>query len=71
MNSQIFDDVGFLGDTHAVRQILEGTFVFPSDTDPFTKLLLEDAHNVYSAMGKGAIGVCHDRGFSVFLAETR
>ena len=34
-----------------VRKILEGTFAFPLDTNPFTKLLLEEAHNVYSAMG--------------------
>jgi len=38
-----FDDIGFLGDTDCARQILKGAYTFPSDTDPATHLLLEEA----------------------------
>ena len=40
-SGQLFDDIGFVGDTECARQILEGTYVFPPDTDPATRLLLE------------------------------
>ena len=33
---QLFDDIGFLGDTESARQILEGTYEFPPDTDDAT-----------------------------------
>ena len=36
----LFDNIGFIGDTEAARFILEGTYVYPLDTDPETKLLL-------------------------------
>ena len=37
----IFDNVGFLGDTAAACEILEGTYTFPPGTDIFTILLLQ------------------------------
>ena len=47
---QLFDDIGFIGDTAAARQILAGTYVFPADTDPATMLLLEEAGHMFRSM---------------------
>ena len=40
---KLFDDIGFLGDTVCAGQILEGTYTYHSDTDPATRVLLEEA----------------------------
>jgi hypothetical protein len=44
---QLFDDIGYLGDTKATRDILLGTYQFPSDMDPHTRLLCEEAHRIF------------------------
>ena len=42
----LFDDIGFLGDTEAVQQTLEGTYVFLAGTDPARyKTHVEGDHN--------------------------
>ena len=46
----MFDDVGFLGDTEVVGHILDGTYAFPPDTDPATKLLFEEAAHTFSQL---------------------
>lgn len=47
---QLFDDIGFLGDTEAASRILENTYEYPPDTDPATKLLLQEAASMYARM---------------------
>ena len=47
---KLFADIRFLGDTEQAQQILEGTYDFPPDTDPATKLLLEEASITYLKM---------------------
>ena len=42
--------MGFVGDTEVARAILEGTYVYPPDPDPATKLLLEEAAMTYAKM---------------------
>ena len=49
-DARLHQDFGFLGDTDATRQVLEGTYVFPDDIDPHTKMLLEEAHTLFSSM---------------------
>lgn len=49
---KLFDDLGFMGDTAAAQQILEGTYVYPPDTDPATRLLLEEAAVTYSKLSR-------------------
>ena len=44
----LFDDIGFLGDTEAAGQILTGTYDYPADTDPATKLLLQQDASIYA-----------------------
>ena len=44
----VFDDIGYLGNTRATRAILEGTYDFPPEMDTHTRLLLEEAHKVFS-----------------------
>jgi len=46
-HGQLFDDIGFLGDTECARQLLEGTYVFPPGTDDATRLLFEEVAIVY------------------------
>ena len=38
---ELFDDIGFHGDSEAAQQILDGTYVFLPNTDPATRLLFE------------------------------
>ena len=35
-SGKLFDDIGFMGDTEAAQQILEGTHEFEEGTDPAT-----------------------------------
>ena len=36
-NGQLFDDIGFLGNIKVARKTLEGTYIYPSDTDAATQ----------------------------------
>jgi hypothetical protein len=47
---QLFDDLGFMGDTECAQKILEGTYEFPPDTDKWTKKILQEAHITFSQM---------------------
>jgi hypothetical protein len=49
-NSQIAKDLGALGDGEAVQKILDGTYVFPPDTDPGLVAILEEAAHIRSEM---------------------
>ena len=49
-DEELHRDFGFLGNTEATRQVLEGTYVFPEGIDPHTNLLLEEAHHLFSKM---------------------
>ena len=40
---KFLNDIGFLGATPGVKQILEGTYVYPLGMDKHTRLLLEEA----------------------------
>ena len=51
-SGKIFDDIGFLGDTEDARRILEGTYTYPTDTDPATRLLLEEAAITFAKLSK-------------------
>ncbi len=42
-HGQLFDDVGFMGDTECSQQILEGTYEYPPDTNIWTKKILQEA----------------------------
>ena len=52
MSGQLFDDIGFIGDTTCANQVLDGTYVFPPDTDPAIKFLLEEVGFTYRKMSK-------------------
>ena len=52
----IFGDIGFIaGDTLAAHHTLEGTYVYPPDTDPATKFLPEEASRTYNVMAGAGI----------------
>ncbi len=41
---QLFDDLGFMGDTECAKMILEGTYTYQPDTNKWTKKILQEAH---------------------------
>ena len=45
---QLFDDIGYLGNTASTKAILEGTYEFPPDMCPHTRLLCKLAHEVFT-----------------------
>jgi hypothetical protein len=47
---QLFDDLGFKGDTECSQQILEGTYDYPPDTNIWTKKILQEAQCTFSQM---------------------
>ncbi len=47
---QLFDDLGFMGDTYCAQQILKGTYDYPPDTNIWTKKILQEAHYTFSQM---------------------
>jgi hypothetical protein len=49
-HGQLFDDLGFMGDTDCAKQILEGSYNYPLDTGIWTKKILQEAHYTFSKM---------------------
>jgi hypothetical protein len=47
---QLFDDLGFMGDTECAQQILEETYEYPQDTNIWTKKILQEAQYTFSRM---------------------
>ncbi len=47
---QIFDYLGFMGDTECSKQILEGTYDYPPNTNIWTKKIFQEAHYTFSRM---------------------
>jgi hypothetical protein len=47
---QLFDDLGFMGDTKCEQQILKGTYEYPLDTNIWTRKILQEAHFTFSRM---------------------
>jgi hypothetical protein len=52
---KLFKDVGHLADGPVAQQILEGTYKYPQDLDPATRLLFEEATATYAALSPTAI----------------
>jgi hypothetical protein len=52
---QLFDDLGFMGDTECSQQILEGTYEYPPYTDIWTKKRFQEAHHTFSRMSGAKI----------------
>jgi hypothetical protein len=50
---QLFDDLGFMGDTKCAQKILEGMYDYPPDTDKWTKKILQEAHFTFSQKMSG------------------
>jgi hypothetical protein len=47
---QLFDDLGFMGDTECTQKILKGTYEYPPDTNEWTKKILQQAQMTFSQM---------------------
>ena len=53
---QLFDDLGFTGDTECAQKILEGMYQYPPDTDEWTKKILQEAHITFTQISGAEIG---------------
>ena len=53
---QLFDDLGFTGDTECAQKILEGTYEYQPDTDEWTKKILQEAHITFTQISGAEIG---------------
>ena len=49
-DSQLHKDFGFLADTDATARVLAETYEYPQDMGAHTRLLLEEAHTVFSSL---------------------
>ena len=49
---KLLDDIGFLGATPSVKEILECAYVFLTDMDQHTRLLLEEAARIFDKLKK-------------------
>ncbi len=47
---EFFEDIGHLADGPAAQQILEGTYEYPDNLDPATRLLFKEASATYKAL---------------------
>ncbi len=54
-SSQLLNDIGHLGNTQWARDILEGTYTFPPDTDKWTAKILEEAHRTFALLADKTI----------------
>lgn len=45
-----FEEIGHLADGPVSQQILEGTYEYPPDLDPATRLLFEEAAHIYASL---------------------
>ncbi len=52
---QLFDNLGFMGDTEYSKQILEGTYEYPPNTNIWTKKILQELHYNCSRMSGAKI----------------
>jgi hypothetical protein len=50
-----FEDAGHLADKPMAQQILDGTYVYPPDLDPATRLLFEEALATYATLSPTTI----------------
>ena len=56
-SGQLLDDIGYLGATPAVKEILKGTYVYPPDMDHHTRLLLEEAACLFAKTAGDVISI--------------
>ena len=55
--STLFDDIGFISDTLVSHQIPEGTYMYPPDTNPVTRLLSNEYTQTYASMGLEEVAI--------------
>ena len=56
-SGQLLDDIGYLGATPAVKEILEGTYAYPPEMNHHTRLLLEEAACLFAKTAGDMISI--------------
>ena len=49
-DERLVRDFGYLGDTAATRQVLEGTYEYPEEMDDHTRMIFEEAQFIFQKM---------------------
>ena len=49
-NNELHRDFGFLADTESTSQVLQGTYEYPESTEKYTRVLLQQAHEIYKKL---------------------
>ena len=60
-NQDLHSDFGFLADTEATRQVLQGNYVYPESIENYTRLLLQEAHEIFMRLPQEEV--------KIFLSE--
>ena len=56
-NGPPFKLLGYNADTEAGMQILEGTFILPTGTDPSTVIILKEIASILRLVGDGEVSI--------------
>ncbi len=54
-SSQLLEDIGHLGNTQCSKDICNGTYAYPPDTDQWTVSILKEAHYTYKLLSNDRI----------------
>jgi hypothetical protein len=54
-SSQLLNNIGHLGDIQCTRDIVEGPYTLPPDTDKWTAKILEEAHHTFALLADKTI----------------
>ena len=54
-NEDLFRDFGYLANTEATLQVLQGTYKYPELTDRYTKVILQEARKIYNKLPNGEV----------------
>ena len=54
-NKELYRDFGYLADKDATLQVLQGTYKYPESTDKYTKILLQEACEIYNKLSDGEV----------------
>ena len=56
-NEELHRDFGFLANTESMAQVLQGTYVYPQSTKRYTRILLQEAHEIYKQLPEGDVPI--------------
>ena len=56
-NEDLLSNFGFLANTESTLRVLQGTYEYPESTEKYTRVLLQEAHKIYSKLPEGEVPI--------------